>query len=402
MTWRDELQFASFRGIEFQVTSAASTVGRRVALHEFPFNDVVTSEDMGQAADKFTIDAFVIGDNYIYARDQLINALKQPGAGELVHPYYGRRNVVLTSPARITEDTTSGGMAKFSLDFTVVGDAVVIETDSQTLVDDAADNAEFEVAEDFAKNYTPDTDSFGIQDVFNAVQSAIDSVQHAVSFLTALPGQITSYTRQLTAMVDQINDLIRAPAAIAQAFLGAIGAIRMIVANPLPALKSYRGMLDYGRGGGNDTASHRVTSAHDAAAANVTAINDLARRLALVNAARTASAAAGNAGLVVKQDIIALQTDLATRLDVEAAQTNNPALYRALIGLRSAMVNDLKNRALTAPNYVTVQFPATIPAIIAAYDLYDDISRVEEIMDHNPKLFHPLFLPPETIEVIGG
>ena len=53
--------------------------------------------------------------------DELIAALKQRGAGELVHPYYGRKTVTLVSPARISETPDEGGMARFSLDFIEAG-----------------------------------------------------------------------------------------------------------------------------------------------------------------------------------------------------------------------------------------------------------------------------------------
>ena len=111
--WRKSLLPASFRGAPFNVKSAQTTVGRRVSLHEYPQRDKGWPEDLGQKDDAFTIEAIVIGPDYIKARDALIAALKQRGAGELVHPYYGRKTVTLVSPARISETPDEGGMAVY-------------------------------------------------------------------------------------------------------------------------------------------------------------------------------------------------------------------------------------------------------------------------------------------------
>jgi hypothetical protein len=115
-TWRDKLQTASFRGVEFAVSEASFTGGRRSVMHEFPQRDVPYTQDLGRKGKVFQVSGFVIGDDYLARRDRLINALDRKGKGELVHPYYGKLTVQ-SGDYSVKESADSGGMAEFSMSF---------------------------------------------------------------------------------------------------------------------------------------------------------------------------------------------------------------------------------------------------------------------------------------------
>ncbi len=69
MAWRDDLQGGSFRGVPFYTQHAGGKIGRRVQLVEYPLKDTPNSEDMGRKARSFSIEAFVLGADYMSARD---------------------------------------------------------------------------------------------------------------------------------------------------------------------------------------------------------------------------------------------------------------------------------------------------------------------------------------------
>ena len=121
MVWRQNLVPASFRGVGFQVSETEAPIaGRRVAVHEYPGRDEPFVEDLGRVTKRWTIEAFVLGDDYANARDRLIDACDMPDAGELVHPYLGSLQVACTA-CSLTERTREGRMARFSLQFTEAG-----------------------------------------------------------------------------------------------------------------------------------------------------------------------------------------------------------------------------------------------------------------------------------------
>ena len=121
MAWRDNLVDASFRGVGFQVDETEAPIaGRRVAVHEYPGRDEPFVEDLGRRTKRWSIEAFVVGDDYATVRDRLIDACDMPGAGELVHPYLGSLQVACTA-CSLTERTREGRMARFSLSFVEAG-----------------------------------------------------------------------------------------------------------------------------------------------------------------------------------------------------------------------------------------------------------------------------------------
>lgn len=95
MSWKDNLRPASFRGVPFQVDDDEGTFGRRVQVHEYPNRDKPYTEDLGRATRRFTINAYLVGNDFFEARDRLIVAIDTPGPGTLVHPYYGEVAVLL-------------------------------------------------------------------------------------------------------------------------------------------------------------------------------------------------------------------------------------------------------------------------------------------------------------------
>ena len=121
MAWRDNLRPASFRGVEFQIDDADSPIaGRRTARHEYPGQDVPFIEDMGKRTKEYSFDAWVIGDDYQEQGDRLIEACDAAGPGEMVHPYYGSREVMCEA-CDSSHRTREGRMMRFSLKFVQAG-----------------------------------------------------------------------------------------------------------------------------------------------------------------------------------------------------------------------------------------------------------------------------------------
>jgi prophage DNA circulation protein len=120
MSYRDALKPASFKGVVFEVDGASYESGRRGALHEYPNRDIPYYEDLGKKADVYSFEAFIIGDDYIKRRDDLIKACTGDGSGTLVHPSLGRIDCFCTAIS-VSERTSEMRMARFSLSFTVSG-----------------------------------------------------------------------------------------------------------------------------------------------------------------------------------------------------------------------------------------------------------------------------------------
>lgn len=436
--WRKELQPASFRGKPFSVKRADSQVGRRTVVHTYPQRDKAFTEDMGAVARAFTVEAIVIGPDYMKARDALIEALNQPGPGQLVHPYYGRVMVALTSPARISESYEFGGSARFSLDF-VEDDGENVQpsarADTPSLVEASADNAFEAIAEDFADSFSldglPDFVEMGALDIANDIMGALDSLRGGlVPDLSIL----SEYLDAANGVTGSLGSLLRMPADFASRMLGLFSGVSGLASSPLAALAAYRGLFGYGlssrssRSAASAPAYTRygnalppvplVTPARIAQAQNQEALAALTRRAALVEAARQSSRIEYESA----NQAASVRNELAERLDDEAAgltlgegasmpsgMGGQPGaaivpdpVYNALTELRAAVVRDITTRGADLARVSSVELPATLPALVAAYKVYGDATRADELVSRNRSLIrHPGFVPGgQSLEIL--
>ena len=122
MSWKDNLQDASLRGIAFKVDSDEATFGRRVQVHEYPNRDKPWAEDLGRATRRFSVQAYLIGDDFFEQRNRLIEAIEKPGSCTLIHPYYGEMTVVVDDAVRVSHSQSEGRMCRISFSFVESGE----------------------------------------------------------------------------------------------------------------------------------------------------------------------------------------------------------------------------------------------------------------------------------------
>ena len=404
--WRGKLQPASFRGAQFFTRSTAGDLGRRTVLHEYPQRDYPYAEDMGRKARGFTLEAYVIGPDYMAARDKLIAALEQPGSGTLVHPYRGTLTVALASPARITESADEGGMARFSLSFVEAGENAqpTVRADTAALVNAQADNALAAVQNDFASKFT----GAGFQDfVAAAAGSVLTTALGAVNAVNRF-GQggdlVAEFLHSASTISATLTTLIGTPLQLAGAVIGQIGALRAMARAPFDAFNNLRGLFNAGDEPAGTppaitvTAVPVTTPSRIQQAVNQAAVVDLVRRAALVEATRTSS----QMNFSSYDEAQAVRTELADRLDAEMASTTlNSAgqsvpiaddVYAALAALRVAMVMDISTRGANLVRLTTATLQATLPALVAAWRIYGDATMDADLVARN-KVRHPGFVP---------
>ena len=97
MGWKDDLQDASFRGVQFECTSTNESGSKSLAVKQPPYSNKASVEDMGNNPLKISIDAVFSGENYKIEMDALWAALVATGSGELIHPVHGVMQVYAES-----------------------------------------------------------------------------------------------------------------------------------------------------------------------------------------------------------------------------------------------------------------------------------------------------------------
>ncbi|MFC3340809.1 DNA circularization protein [Paracandidimonas soli] len=136
-SWRDRVQPASFRGVEFFAETGREPVGRQTQVHEYPQRDEPMVEDLGRRTRPIRLTAWIAGDDAYARRDDLLKVLDEPGPGELVHPWLGRMTVTATD-CEMMHDRREGGVVRFDLVFVAGGELVFpaaqTNTSAQTLL----------------------------------------------------------------------------------------------------------------------------------------------------------------------------------------------------------------------------------------------------------------------------
>lgn len=385
MAWRDEMQKASFRGVTFHVTDSTGDIGRRNVIHQYPQRDTAYGEDLGKKAREFTLNAFVLGDDYMAARDAFEAAIEAPGPGELVHPWRGRMMVTVTrcSPSETIEQL---GKITWSVTFTVVDENLQpnIRPDTFAVVDSAADNAIAASVEDFAGEFSVEAlpefveagALLGINEVLNQALSIGRSMLPDMSVLPA-------FNRNVSGILGKISQLLRLPTDLANELSGQISGIRGLGTGPLSAFNALAKLFDFGS---DQTPVNASTPSRTQQEANRQAVNNLTRRTAVIEAARSSASIPFES----LQQAIATRDTVVDALENEAL-TAPDDVFTAMTDLRVAVIRDISVRGANLAKLVPYTPKATLPALVLAHRIHGDANRDQELIARN-KIVHPGFV----------
>ncbi len=349
MSYIDDLSPASFRGVPFEVEGGEVTGGRRVSVHEYPQRDKPYPEDNGRSGRRFSIVGFVIGADWLEKSDALIEACEKAGPGTLVHPWRGSIKV---QPQGITVsyEGREAGVVRVTMTFVEAADIAfpASTANSTQKALGIADGAKVSVVSDFSNDFTVS----GVPDfVLSEASEAVRTVSEALS-------------------VDPSGISMTDPGAISSFLLDAVdaSAIDMTSYSLQPAPAFF------------ETPSRLV------AAKNVTALSSLVRRGGIIKKARGAVLA----DYEVYDYAVAERSSIQLLLDSEAVSGARD-VYRSLSDLRIAASKAISEKAVKAKRLETVNFDGVRPALVEAYDRYEDASRADEIVSRN-RVNHPGFM----------
>ncbi|WP_099071039.1 DNA circularization protein [Nostoc linckia] len=387
MAWRDQLRSASFRGRKFFISGGENEGGRRLASHEYPLRDEPYTEDMGRRIRRFTLEAYVLGQDYFAARNALLKACEQEGAGELVHPYLGTLQVHCEA-YRMRESSDEGGMARFSLTFVEKGEQrfpSAVASAARQISRKAISLSDIALAAFIRRIVTGGMPEF----VRAALRLALGDLADVL--LSLMNNGRLQYTRDKAginravnyrAAVTALPSLTTNPTLLAQSLATTMADIRALSATPAQAATSLAFVADSFR----VTTREATTSQIVIENANKTALKRYVDILAVANQAVAAQASAYEtleAALTARQDLY-------DRLD-DLCDTDNDDEYGALMTLRTETVNAIPDPAVSLPRLRSVTIATPLPALVLAYRLYGAIDMADDIVARNRQR-HPGFL----------
>ena len=402
------LYTASFRGVPFKIRGSGVSVGRRVALYEYPQKDKPYAEDMGRASRVITLDAFVIGADYILQTERLIGALETPGEGKLVHPWLGEMTCTATANGEINYSDTDR-IASCSLTFTESGELTFPTASSAT---------------DFLSRLAADS---LLSQCFDSFASKFSLVSEAMDLALDADRVLSSAVSEFTAIIDGIKNADFIGTLQLDDALNALknSALSVISSDPdtiADKLQNAFNVAALGRTQQNWRAA--VISASDAVSAetlapvsegalsltdkmidtNTNALRELFRQTvtaqavgmsSLIGTAGDIQASGISPSVAIRDDVLSCRAALVSVLNAEEGYVTNTDQIEAVRTARSSVWNDLSSRAENARQLVTVNLPAPVPALVLAYQRYGDALRDQEIIDRN-RINNPNFVAGEV------
>lgn len=423
MSYEDAYLQGSIDGVPFYTDSWQTTPGRSTKVHRFYGRDLPWVEDTGKGPYRLQGNIFLAGSNYHLERDKLRAVFDKPGPYRLYDPYRGYVTVRLEAQPTFVEERVRAGMVRIgslSLIQTADDEPTIYITGKGKVTNLAgaalatlAENTTFSLgvqipgapaAGAFANNKT-------LASILGAIRSATRTLSRIDSKITGLLGVPSNFAFAVSAFDSALNDLLNTPAALMGQLTGLVNtamsvvktfealvptidvdvpefpvveagasAIRDAVAfETEPAEAEDDDVQGFIEGGGH----REITLQMNAAA--VIAGSDMATDLPFTSG----------------QQAVAMAGQLAEGFGkVLAAPSLPPETYEAIAALRSEAIIYLLNTAAQLPQIETVVLRVVTPALVMAWDLYQDPTRALELgrrngVDHHG--FMPAGVPLEVI-----
>lgn len=438
MAFEDRLS-ASFRGVEFLLEEADGESGRRAVPHSYPKKELGYTEDNGKVLTQERISGRVLGDDYQDQLTALLDALNQPGPGELVHPWFGIRKVQVGKVSHKLVNRIDG-TATFNFEVFEVGENLFpnAQSDTASQVNLDAETTKTAVDQAFETEFDSDT----LEGAGDMVDLFLDDLDELTRNLPSLPDELRQWTDRLMRAKDSIGELLAYPGELAREVMGLMEDIKGVVKDPIRALDVYQNVQNRWQGTRAELAitgglARNISSdggkagsvpklANPSKLAAIMANGDAFKTLTLNRAIVCECLALSEADIVQKlddetqilqslsgaernailtgQQLTSMGYGIADRLATYAAdavEDNRSLVWRSMRVLRQAVLADTRARAELLPQVSVYRPKQAVPVALVAWQQTGNTERRDSIVKRNG-LTNPAFiLPTSDVEVIN-
>ncbi|EGQ5386083.1 multidrug DMT transporter permease, partial [Escherichia coli] len=182
---------------------------------------------------EFTFSVLVMGEDVQTQRNRLRDALRAPGAGELLHPDYGTLNVLINS-FESRYNAAEQGVVEFTINVTPVSDdtAPAVTQDTAAILEQKSTTALGQVFETLEAGWTVISDGMhDVQAMTETISDKVSALENAVSGM-GIVQDISAFTATFTALKGNTTALLTAPARMASSFAGLFSALLTLPSLP--------------------------------------------------------------------------------------------------------------------------------------------------------------------------
>ncbi len=401
------LREASYEGIRFDVDSATLSFGRRTVTHEFPQRDTSYVEDLGKATRQFSIQGFIVGDDFIDRSKRLIDKIesqvgtdRRANHGKLVHPWLGSLEVTPIDNPSITYDRAKR-ICTFTLTFLEAGNESTKKTTSWA--NKLLSKADALYAKIFG-DWTPDKIAGIVDDVtsqINSCAAVLSSCQFAQMF--NLGSDILEMGHDIATSLYNKKEQARS------SILGALGlsqyaqsttdwklaSIKCTDAITLPVLKPVNVASSTGTSK-KLSDKERINEAVDEIKKNfrLVLIANAMGAISMIGEDNDVDTDSNSKKTLSDEQILKIRNNLLDAIDAEMLiqGTDDNQDYLDLVDSYVAVYKYLTEMLNGDSGIETVTLKQSEPSFVLAYDKYGDSTRADEIAERND-VINPLFMP---------
>lgn len=386
MGWAEELQDASFRGVQFECTSTNEAVSKSLAIKQAPYSNDAEIEDMGNNPANISINAVYSGEDYKTWHDALVAALLETGPGELIHPIHGimQVNVVDYSVDHNAENVDS---CTISIKFIQAKDkkrqlfipvAIPEEIYTEDIIDVPAS-----ALEQHLKNLEV-LDQNQFFDAVNNIRNGINTFRNGLNLAKSVIENVLAPADFIVGLVDDVSKLVTFDTNIS-----ALSKWRDLIHR----VKRFEKLFQ------NDKSSPQLQQLWRATqVASTIAITQKVIESVRLELAENKETSLTPIDLAVIRQNNRQQIQAAINAEREQTSTELSAVAVSQIQVYKEVADQLH---LQIQELIEIRPPVTKTIVVVpctlhwlAHQLYEDMSRANEIRRLNPDLVNPAVLRP--------
>ena len=402
MGYFDRLRTARYRSpggseIRFDFRELQRGAGHKGAVHEAPQQDDAIVQDLGVSALRFSIEATIHGPDYDLRADAFFDSLRESGFGLLLHPRWGDIAVLPLTFLQREAFVDGAGAAVFDIEFVRVPDVQypITTTQAEAAIAEGADAASEATGEQVGAGIAPESAAEAAA-VKKGLREQVADFRGRMTTTLARAGNVaTEFERAVTEFEETLDALILTPIALAEAYLAMVRGVALAVVSIPSKVAGYIGS---------------ITTLYDSALETGASVAEAASRSLQVLAALIGLAESCIEGeLVSRTDALGVVDALRAGLEealasVEAdeaatgyvAPASVVSQARALIAMAQALMLERSFGLAVERRLVLIEDRTPLDLV---YELYGDIERLDEFIDHNRLTDDELFLIPRGREV---
>lgn len=406
MGWRDDQkEFGKLDGKKFIYENVEDELGADMVIHNIATSGRPVAEGISEGAEAFDIVARFVGDDYLVDMDEFIEILRKPTTHKFEHPYRGTfRKTSLVGKARLSNSRNEGGTCVFRFRL------VVTEDQAFPLIRDASFDLLSQVGllnlaliASYKRRFKVGTfvkQILGTIGLATAAMRVVEGkIQAAMNLTEAFGSAVTGFADQASALLRKPGDMVLSMTSTA---IGIIAGITSAV-DDLPS-RNKRAQNTFTQAMREIFGQDRPTVPRLATPESLLEQENsiqwwLANRIAFISGAASAitdmtfgSTAEVN---LFKSEFLGFFDDITIDPDLD------DQMYSEVRQLKANVVDYLAGVAQELPELTTYTTQKALPALVVGYQIYGDNDHDLEIVDRND-VIDPMFVPPRTLEVVGG